>query len=69
MTAADPVQAVLDDPDVTVDDLRRLYTPAATHPALIGLNARVTAAIAKRIDAEQGTTPHRNDHPEGDQWN
>lgn len=69
MTVDDPVQAALDDPDVTVDDLRALYTPTPTHPALVDLNARVTAAIAKRLAAEQSTTPHRNDHPKGDQWN
>ncbi|MFF6847057.1 hypothetical protein [Streptomyces antimycoticus] len=51
MSVDDPVQALLDDPATTVDDLRALYTLAPTHPALVDLNARIAAAIARRLNA------------------
>lgn len=46
----DPVQALLDDPDTTVDDLRGLYTLAPKDPGLVALNARIANAIAERTE-------------------
>lgn len=56
MTGDDPIQELLRDPAITVDELRRLYTLAPNHPALVELNALIAAAIAERVAAERDAT-------------
>lgn len=56
MTGDDPIQEVLQNPAVTVADLRRLYTLAPKHPAVAELNTLIAAAIAERLAAEPDAT-------------